>query len=112
MTLPHRRLRLAHACLAVVVGGCASTPAVDPKALQVGEPQQLNRECKLLGTASGSSIFSGLSDDAKIQGALSSAREKAAKMGATHILVMKAETSGAMGMGEATLRAYRCDPKP
>lgn len=100
--------RLASLCLALALAGCASTPAVDPKALQVGEPQQLNRECKLLGTVSGSSIFSGLSDDAKIQGAIASARDKAAKMGATHILIMKAEVSGAMGMGEATLRAYRC----
>ncbi len=107
-----RRVRLASLCLALAAAGCASTPAVDPKALPIGEPQQLNRECKLLGTASGRSIFGGLSDDAKIQGALANAREKAAAMGATHILVMKAETSGAMGLGEATLRAYRCDPKP
>src|SRR6478735_437208 len=107
MTCRHRRGPLASLCLAMVLAGCASTPAVDPRALQVGEAQQLNRECKLLGTVSGSSIFSGLSEDAKIQGALSSAREKAAKMGATHILVMKAEVSGALGLGEATLRAYR-----
>jgi len=112
MTHHRPRLRLVSICLALMVAGCASTPAVDPKALQEGEPQQLNRECKLLGTVTGSSIFSGLSDEAKLQGALSSARDKAAKMGATHILVMKAEVTGAMGLGEATVRAYRCDPKP
>lgn len=94
----------------LALGACASKPATPPQELKTGEPQYLNRECKLLGTVEGRSLFSGLSEESKVQSALASAREKAAALGATHILVLKAETTGAMGVGEASVRAYRCDP--
>ena len=73
--------------------------------------QFLNRECKLLGTVEGRSVFGGLSEEAKLKGAVTNVREKAAAMGATHILMMKATVTGAMGIGEASGRAYRCDVK-
>ena len=99
---------------AAVVAGCASTTTgtVAPQSLAEADPQYLNRECKLLGTVNGRSLFGGLSDDAKIQAAVQDARAKAAAMGATHILMLKAEVSGVASLGEATARAYRCDAKP
>lgn len=95
-----------------VLAACATTSAVDPQSLQEADAQYLNRQCKLLGTVNGRTIFGGLSDDSKIQGAVKDARAKAAAMGATHILMLKAEVSGVAGFGEATARAYRCDAKP
>ena len=111
-----RRLVLLVVVLALgavaMLHGCANAPPAAVQAIQEGEPQVLNRECKLLGTVNGRSIFDGMSDDAKVKGAVANVREKAAAMGATHIYLMKAEVAGAMGIGEATARVYRCDPKP
>lgn len=97
---------------ALAFAGCASVPPAAVQAIQEGEPQVLNRECKLLGTVSGRSIFGGMSDEAKVKGAVANVREKAAAMGATHIYLLKAEVVGVMGLGEASARAFRCDPKP
>jgi len=105
------RALAATALAALALAGCASAPSSKVQALQEGDPSYLNRECKLLGTVEGRSIFGGLSDDAKLKGAIDNAREKAAAMGATHVLVLSSKVTGAMGMGEATLRAYRCDAK-
>lgn len=93
---------------ALILPGCASAPGKDPQKLLEADAQYLNRQCKLLGTVNGRSIFGGLSEDAKIQGAVKDAREKAAAMGATHILMLKAGISGVAGLGEASARAYRC----
>jgi len=104
----------AVACVLAIAAfaGCASTPGADPQSLKEADAPYLNRECKLLGTVSARSIFGGLSDEAKIQAAVKNVREKAAAMGATHVLMMKAEVSGVTTMGDATARAYRCDAKP
>lgn len=105
-------LRCVAAFVAVLLcASCASGPNVKADALQEADPSFLNRECKLLGTVEGRSVFGGLSEEAKLKGAVLNVREKAAAMGATHILMMKATVTGAMGIGEATARAYRCDAK-
>lgn len=103
---------LAAPVIVVALAACATTPAVDPLSLKEADAQYLNRHCKLLGTVNGRTIFGGLSDDAKIQGAVKDARAKAAAMGATHVLMLKAEVSTVAGFGEATARAYRCDATP
>ncbi|MCC6868311.1 MAG: DUF4156 domain-containing protein [Burkholderiales bacterium] len=95
-----------------LLAGCASTPGNDPQTLAEADPQYLNRDCKLLGTVSSRSLFGGLSDETKIQGAIKDVRAKAAAMGATHILMLKAEISGVANLAEATARAYRCPVKP
>lgn len=107
---PSRPLAAGVLCV-TVLAACATPSAVDPQGLQEADAHYLNRQCKLLGTVNGRTIFGGLSDDSKIQGAVKDARAKAAAMGATHILMLKAEVSSVAGMGEATARAYRCDAK-
>lgn len=87
---------------------CSSTPSTQ-LAVQEGDPAVLNRDCKLLGTVNGRSLFGGISDETKTTAAMSDAREKAAKMGATHIVFVAADKSGAFGSGHAAARAYRCD---
>lgn len=103
---------LAVACLALACAGCASGPSTKAEALQEGEPHVLNRDCKLLGTVEGRSVFGGMSDEAKLKGAVANVREKAAAMGATHIYMLKTSVTGVMGIGEASARAFRCDTKP
>jgi hypothetical protein len=89
---------------------CASSPTGSKAARDIkeGEPSTLNRDCKLLGTVNGRSLFGG-SEDARTQGAMTDAREKAATMGATHVVFLKVDNSGALNTGYATARAYRCD---
>lgn len=95
---------------ALALGACASSPSGSKAArdLKEGDPATVNRDCKLLGTVNGRSVFGG-SEDARTQGAMIDAREKAAAMGATHIVFVKVDNSGALNIGNASARAYRCD---
>lgn len=91
------------------LGGCASTASQSAAALKVkdGDPATVNRDCKLLGTVSGRSVFGG-ADASHTDGAVADARAKAAAMGATHMIVINVDTSGMFNTGQATARAYRC----
>jgi hypothetical protein len=94
--------------------GCSSSPSAPSataRSVSEGDPSILNRECKLLGTVSGRSLFGG-ADDARVQNAMNDAREKAAAMGATHVVFLEADTKGMLSRGNASARAYRCDAKP
>jgi len=99
--------------IALALCACASStaPSATARSVRDGDPATLNRECKLLGTVSGRSLFGGGSDEAKVQNAMNDAREKAAAMGATHIIFMTTDTSGMLTAGHASARAYRCDAK-
>ena len=102
------------AMFACVLGACSTTgsaPSAAARAVVDGDPAVLNRECKLLGTASGRSLFGG-SDEARVRTAMNDAREKAAAMGATHVVFIEADTKGILSRGNAQARAYRCDAKP
>jgi hypothetical protein len=97
---------------ALALCACASSTAPRPaRSVRDGDPATLNRECKLLGTVNGRSLFGGGSDEAKVANAMNDAREKAAAMGATHVMFMKTDTSGMLTSGNASARAYRCDAK-
>ena len=107
-----RPFLIAFAALAVVA--CSSTgsaPSAAARSVTEGEPSILNRDCKLLGTVSGRSLFGG-ADEARVQNAMNDAREKAAAMGATHIVFLATDTKGILNRGNAQARAYRCDAKP
>lgn len=95
---------------ALVLAACAATPSQTARSVQDGDPAVVNRDCKLLGTVNGRSLF-GLSDEAKTEGATANAREKAAAMGATHVVFLNVDTSGMLNTGNATARAYRCAAK-
>jgi len=95
-----------------LLAGCAAPgPSATARKVVDGDPAVLNRECKLLGTVSGRSLFGG-SDEIRIATAVNDAREKAAALGATHVVFLQTDNSGMLGRGNATARAYRCDPKP
>ena len=100
----------AAAWLAACASG-GSTPSAAARSVREGEPAVLNRDCKLLGTVSGRSLFGG-ADEARVQNAMNDAREKAAAMGATHVVFLEADTKGILNRGNASARAYRCDGKP
>jgi PBP1b-binding outer membrane lipoprotein LpoB len=94
---------------AALLASCASNPST-PVKVQDGDPAIVNRDCKLLGTVSGRSVFGG-SDNARMEGAMQDARAKAAAMGATHIVFLTVDNSGMFNTGQTTARAYRCDAK-
>ena len=103
-------LAFAVACIA----GCSSSPSTPSSAarsVSEGDPAVLNRDCKLLGTVSGRSLFGG-ADEARVQNAMNDAREKAAALGATHVVFLAADTKGILNRGNASARAYRCDARP
>lgn len=83
-------------------------PSATAQKVVDGDPAILNRACKLLGTVNGRSLFGG-SDEARLATAANDAREKAAALGATHIVFLTTDNQGILGRGSATARAYRCD---
>jgi hypothetical protein len=92
----------------LVLGGCASTASqTEARNVKNGDPATVNRDCKLLGTVNGRSVFGG-SEAGRTEGAVMDVRAKAAAMGATHIVVMNVDTSGMFNTGQATARAYKC----
>ena len=95
------------------LAACASTgsaPSAAARSVSEGDPTVLNRDCKLLGTVSGRSLFGG-GDEARVQNAMNDAREKASAIGATHVVFLAADTKGILNRGNASARAYRCDGK-
>ena len=96
--------------LLLALTGCASTASTSTVKVQDGDPAVVNRDCKLLGTVSGRSIFGG-NEAARMDGAMQDARTKAAAMGATHVVFLTLDNSGMFNTGQATARAYRCDAK-
>src|SRR3954463_4930009 len=91
------RIRIVVAPLAAaLLAACASSPSVPSAAaskVRDGGPAVVNRECKLLGTVNGRSLFGG-ADEARVQNAMNDAREKAAAMGGTHVVIVASDTSG------------------
>jgi uncharacterized lipoprotein YajG len=109
-----RRIAMERTLTALVavllLAACASGPSQQASAVRNGDPATVNRDCKLLGTVSGRSIFGG-SETARGEGAIADARAKAAALGATDIVFVTIDNSGMFNTGHATARAYRCDPK-
>ncbi|MEP7329034.1 MAG: DUF4156 domain-containing protein [Betaproteobacteria bacterium] len=103
-------LPVAVMVVALALTGCASTPSSSALKVQDGDPATINRDCKLLGTVSGRSVFGG-SEAGRMEGAMLDARTKAAAMGATHIVFLTMDNTGMLGTGQATARVYRCDAK-
>ena len=96
--------------VAAMMAGCASSPSPSASKILDGDPSIVNRECKLLGTVTGRSIFGG-SEAGRTEGAMQDARTKAAAMGATHVVFLTVDNGGMLNTGQATARAYRCDAK-
>ena len=102
-------IAMAVSCVAAC-GSTPSNPSAAARSVSEGDPAVLNRDCKLLGTVNGRSLFGG-ADEARVQNAMNDAREKAAAMGATHVVFLAADTKGILNRGNAAARAYRCDAK-
>jgi hypothetical protein len=101
--------RLATLLILVILAACASpAPSATARSVRDGDPAVVNRDCKLLGTVSGRSMWGG-SDETRREIAINDAREKAAAMGATHVVFIASDNSAMLGVGHATARAYRCD---
>lgn len=101
-------MKTALAMLVLLLVAC-STPGPSAVAQKVvdGDPAIVNRDCKLLGTVNGRSLFGG-SDEVRVATAVNDAREKAAALGATHVVFLQTDNKGILGRGNASARAYRC----
>ena len=100
-------MRWGAAVLAMIVLGACASSTRTASAVRDGDPATVNRDCKLLGTVSGRSVFGG-SEEVRRDSAMNDARAKAAALGATDIVFVNVDNSGMLNTGHATARAYRC----
>jgi len=91
--------------LACLVTGCATTLSPAAQRVQVAEDSQVTR-CRFVSDVEGSSGFGNVAASTGIQNSKNEALEKAASIGATH--VVWTHTTGYMG-STARGRAYQCD---
>lgn len=100
---------------AVLLASCATTPPESSypqrTAAKVKEADNAMVEgCEFLGTVVGKSGWGGLAAGAARNGAMRSAKKRAASLGATHIVVAGFDVGSGYTMKASTLnaRAYRC----
>jgi hypothetical protein len=101
---------IALAAAIVALAACASASSQSARNVLDGDPAIVNRDCKLLGTVNGRSVFGG-GEVSRQDDAMLDARAKAAAMGATHVVFLNVDTSGMFNTGHAAARAYKCDTK-
>ena len=93
-------------CLAgfALIGGCATTPSSLGSQVRDAD-ERLVEQCQFVAQVHGSSGWGGLAASTGVENAKNEARDKAGKMGATHIVwdpVKGSYTPNVSG------RAYRC----
>lgn len=94
------------ATLAIV--GCASTPT--PKAASIVEAdERMVVECKFLGSVFGDTAYGGFANDLAANNAKVDLLEKAAKLGATHVVITSLHGGSLSSQGKAEGRAYLCN---
>lgn len=79
------KLKLTAILATLIVSGCATT--LSPTATRVREADEKTvSECKFLGSVQGSSGFGNIAASVGMQNAKNEATEKAAALGATHVV--------------------------
>lgn len=71
--------------------------------------ERMVENCEFLGTVVGKSGWGGLASGAASRGSMKSAKKKAARLGATHIVVGHFENSAGLKSSTTQTRAYACD---
>ncbi len=103
-TMQQTNLALTTLVLALAAAGCSSTPSNRALAVQSAD-ERVVASCRLLGEVFGSSGWGGLAASSGMQNARIEAQEKAAALGATHIVWLS--VAGGFSPSAAG-RAYRC----
>jgi len=92
--------------IALLLGGCAVAPS--QAAAQVKEADaSMVAGCELIGTVVGSSMIGGIVTTGATN-AMVEVREKAAALGATHIVFVSVDSGSTYSTGRAVARAYKC----
>jgi len=92
---------------AALLSACSSTPS--PKAAGIKElDEEMAKKCQFVGTVFGSSMWGIAVADISRGNSLIEAKEKAAQLGATHILIGRMKAADMNGGAQVSSRAYRC----
>lgn len=84
-------------------------PPTRPETVQEADENMI-KSCQFLGTVTGKSGWGGLAAGAASKGTMRSAKKKAAKLGATHVVFGQFNNGSgpALQMSNRQARAYRC----
>ncbi len=91
----------------VSISSCASTPS--PSAANIKEADsKMVEKCQFVGSVFGNSMLGVAVAGTSANNAITDAKEKASKIGATHIVVETMKAADLNGGSQATVRAYKC----
>ena len=82
-------------------------PATAKQVIEADE--KMVETCKFLGSVRGTSGWGGAAAGAARKGSRNSAKKKAFKLGATHIVFLDFENSRGLASSSTEARAYRCE---
>jgi hypothetical protein len=85
--------------------GCATTLSTRARQVRDADPAMV-QQCTFLGDLTGSSNWGGFAKGTGMENAKNEVREKAADLGATHVVFTHTQEGSTSG------RAYRCDAAP
>ena len=91
----------------ILLSACSST--LSSKAAMVREADsKMVSNCQFLGTVFGNSMLGIALANKSGNNAIAGAKEKAAKLGATHIVISSMKAADWNGGSQATAKAYKC----
>jgi hypothetical protein len=98
---------LVLAFLVAGLPGCASV-ATNAAVSIVEADEAMVSGCEFLGAVYGRTVYGGFANNLAVNNAKIDAREKAAKLGATHLVFLVVDGGGWERQGHTQARAYRC----
>lgn len=93
---------------AALIASCAATPSITASGVKEADLKMIE-SCQFVGTVFGNSMLGVAVASTSASNAVVDAKEKAAALGATHIVIETMKSADLNGGSQATVRAYKCE---
>lgn len=92
----------------IFLTACSSTLSTKASNIKEGDDKTV-KNCEFLGTVFGNSLLGIALANKSGNNAIAGAKEKAAKIGASHIVIQSMKAADWNGGSQATAKAYNCN---
>ena len=93
--------------VAILVSSCASTPSPSAATIKEADAKMVEK-CQFVGSVFGNSMLGVAVASTSASNAITDAKEKASKLGGTHIVVESMKAADLNGGSQTTVRVYKC----